>query len=180
MKHAIICSCLLIALAGCKKGETRVDRKLDACALLTRDEIQAVQGSTITDAKSSERSEAGLRVSQCYFAAQESNKSVSLVVTQTAPDAPSKRAPKDYWQKTFARGTKEKEEGNEKGERESAAPTKIKGVGDDAYWIEDRVGGALYALKDDVFIRISLGGPDDPKTKLDKSKTLARKALERL
>src|SRR5437870_1814802 len=77
MKAKIAIFCLLIALVGCRKIDNRGSAtKLDACALLTRDEIQAVQGSTITDAKSSENLGAGLRMSQCYFVAQETNRSV--------------------------------------------------------------------------------------------------------
>jgi len=42
------------------------------------------------------------------------------------------------------------------------------------------MGGALYILKDDTFIRISVGGPDKEETKIDKSKALAEKALRHL
>jgi hypothetical protein len=42
------------------------------------------------------------------------------------------------------------------------------------------VGGAIYVLKKDVFIRLSIGGHDNQESKLDKSKTLARKAIDRL
>jgi len=107
---------------------------------------------------------------------------VSLVVTQSDPDHPVKRSPKDYWRETFAKQAigRERDRASEEREREWAAPEKIEGLGDDAYWLGNRVGGALYAMKNKTFIRLSLGGPDDQKTKIDKSKTLARKALDRL
>jgi hypothetical protein len=35
-------------------------------------------------------------------------------------------------------------------------------------------------LKKDVFIRVSVGGPDNEETKISKSKALAQKALQRL
>jgi hypothetical protein len=107
---------------------------------------------------------------------------VSLVVTQSDPDHPGKRTPKDYWRETFAQHAvgRERERESEERERESAAPEKIEGLGDDAYWLGNRVGGALYVIKNKTFIRLSLGGPDDQKTKIDKAKTLARKALDRL
>jgi hypothetical protein len=35
-------------------------------------------------------------------------------------------------------------------------------------------------LRKDLFFRISVGGAGDPNTKLTKSKTLARKVLQRL
>jgi len=61
-----------------------------------------------------------------------------------------------------------------------AARHDIDGIGDEAYWTAGRIGGALYILKDDTFIRISVGGPDKEETKIDKSKALAEKALLRL
>jgi len=44
------------------------------------------------------------------------------------------------------------------------------------------VGGTLYVLKKekDVFMRISVGGADNEETKINKSKALAQKAIERL
>src|SRR5438445_9684802 len=84
---AFICP-LLIILGGCKKSaETRsasqiqptvsrpgkqpVGPKLDACRLLTKEEIQAVQESAVTDTKSSEGAGGVFRMAQCYFAAAE-------------------------------------------------------------------------------------------------------------
>jgi len=66
-------------------------------------------------------------------------------------------------------------------EREvSAPPKKIDGIGEEAYWTSNRFGGILYVLKNDVFISISVGGPDNEESKINKSKTLAQKALQRL
>jgi hypothetical protein len=42
------------------------------------------------------------------------------------------------------------------------------------------VGGALYVLKKNSFIRISVGGPGNEDEKISKSKALARNALKRL
>ena len=61
-----------------------------------------------------------------------------------------------------------------------APPKKIGGIGEEAFWSGGRFGGALYVLKGDLFIRISVGGPDNEETKIEKSKTLAQKALDRL
>jgi hypothetical protein len=182
MKLCLCSLALLLVFSGCRKRETASQVKLDACSLLTKAEIEAVQGSAITESKVNEHSDAGLRMSQCYFSAKESSKSVSLVVTQVDPGHPGNRTPKDFWKETFGRGsTGEKEhDGDKEEERESAPPTKIDGIGDEAYWIGSRVGGALYAIKKSTFIRISVGGPDNQETKIDKSKKLAAKALERL
>ena len=44
----------------------------------------------------------------------------------------------------------------------------------------NRFGGALYVLKKDSLIRISVGGLENEETKINKSKALAQKALQRL
>ena len=71
-------------------------------------------------------------------------------------------------------------EGGKGEEEEGIPPTKIDGIGEAAYWMGSRVGGALYVLKKDAFIRISVGGADTQEAKIDKSKALAQKALDRL
>jgi hypothetical protein len=132
--------------------------------------------------------------SQCFFTAAEFSKSVSLSVTQSDPASAVKRSAKEFWEETFGRydkeekereGDKEKKESlrDQKGkgeEGESVPPKKINGVGDEAYWIGSRVGGALYVLKKNAFVRISVGGPDKEDTRIEKSKALAQKAIERL
>jgi len=40
--------------------------------------------------------------------------------------------------------------------------------------------GAVYVLTKNRMVRVSVGGPDDAKTKIEKSKTLAAKVLKRL
>jgi hypothetical protein len=42
------------------------------------------------------------------------------------------------------------------------------------------VGGALYVLKNDLFLRLSIGGAGDQKVKLNKSIALAQKILKKL
>ena len=93
---------------------------LNACSLLTKEEIQAVQGSLITDTKSSDVSSGSFRTSQCYYLAVESSKSVSLATTQSNPQL--NRSVRDYWRETFGGfdgNTNEKEEEAEK-EKEEA------------------------------------------------------------
>jgi len=198
--------CSLIAVsAGCKKNEAtqRVwsakqesnQAEFDVCALITKQEIETIQRSPIKEARSSVRSDAGFRVSQCLYTAEDFSKSVSLAVTQRDPASSGKRNVKDFWNETFGRFTDEEKESNGgKEERERVReqprregeekafipPKKIDGIGDDAFWSPNPVGGAIYVLKKDVFIRISIGGHDNEKGKLDKSKALARMAIDRL
>jgi hypothetical protein len=42
------------------------------------------------------------------------------------------------------------------------------------------MGGALYVLKNDVFIRISVGGPESEDAKINHCRALAEKALSHL
>ncbi len=179
---------MLLSIAGCGKhpappqpadappaaspAPSRV--KLEACSLLTRDEIEAIQGSRITDEKSSEQSSKELRASQCYYTAAEANRSVSLGVTESLAESNGKERLTEYWSRMFG-----EHEAEEEGEKRTP-PKKIENLGQEAYWIGTRVGGTLYVLKNGVFIRLSLGGPDNEQTKIDKTKKLAAKALERL
>ena len=165
---------------------TIVNGKIDPCTLLSNDDIKAVQGEGPTQMQRSDRFEGGYIVSQCYYSLPITSNSVVLNVT-TAAEGANARHPREFWKETFA-GTskKDKERDREvrdrKGaeEEEGAKPEKITGVGDDAYWTASRVGGALYVLHKDLFFRISVGGAGDARSKLNKSKILARKALQRL
>ena len=205
---AVICLLFFLA-AGCKKSSSvkssaqpsalpvakrsPAGPPLDACTLLTKEEIQEVQGSAITDTKSSEVPGGGsFRTTQCYFAAAESSKSVSLAVTQSNPEF--NKSPRDYWKETFGRfGKKENEEEAEKEKKEEGRagrrgeeeeerrpPKKIEGVGEEAFWSGNRFGGALYVLKKETILRVSVGGPGDEEKKIGSSKALAEKAINRL
>src|SRR5207247_1918203 len=189
---------LLIASPGCKKRETpqpvpRASQEsnqaqIDVCGLLTKEEIEAIQGSPVKETKSSARSDAAFRVSQCFYTAAEFSKSLSLAVMQRGPDRPATRKPKDVRQERVSRyrgaGKERDKDENEierKGEKEeSVPPKKIDGIGEEAFWASNRFGGVLYVLKGDAFISISLGGTDNEERKLQKSKALAEKALKRL
>ena len=189
----------LIAVGpGCKKRETpkpvpktssELDRAQgDVCRLITSEEIGALQGSPIKEPKGSTRSENGFRVSQCFYTATEFSKSVSLAVIQKDPDNSARRSPKDFWKGKFGRFTGDEEardkngheSGGEEEEERMIPPKQIDDIGDEAYWVSNRFGGVLYVLKGDAFISIGLGGTDDEETKLNKSKALAQKALQRL
>jgi hypothetical protein len=186
-----------MASPACKKRETpqpvpKASEKsnqvqIDVCGLLTKDEIEAIQGSPIKETKSSARSDTAFRVSQCFYTATEFSRSVSLAVMQRDPGRPATGSPKDFWKERFGRYSdenerdrvKEETEGKEEKE-ESVPPKKIDGIGDEAFWASNRFGGVLYVLKAEAFISISLGGMDDEDTKIQKSKALAQKALQRL
>ena len=187
---------LLVAITGCRKSKTESvskqsdQTKIVACSLITNDEVQKIQGSPVKDAKPSESADNSFRFTQCFYSTEVFNQSVSLAVTQRNPDSASARDPKTFWQETFGRyesQAKEREGDEEKkkslaeeDEERGAPPKKIEGVGDGAWWSASRMGGALYVLKGNVFIRISVGGPESEASKIEKSKALAAKAISRL
>ena len=160
--------------------------RIDACGLLTAEEVKSVQGEAFKETKASEGSDNGMVVSQCFFSLPTFANSVNLAVMQKG-EGNGARDPREFFEKTFAgRAESEREKEREKRERKSeeekegSAPQKIDGVGDEAFWTGNRVGGALYVLKHDAYIRVSIGGAGDQKTKIEKSKALARLALKRL
>jgi hypothetical protein len=184
-KRLSIALCLVLCMLGCDRRSTTNSKArststpIDACALLKNNEIEAVQGSPVKDSKSSVNTNNGFRVAQCFYTAEEFSRSVVITVTQRDTEHPGRRTPKEFWKRTFIEHSKEEEKEREK-EEEAQVPTKIPGLGDDAYWTGARFGGALYALKDEIFIRISVGGGDTEEGKIKNSKALAHKALDRL
>ena len=171
----------------------QVKAKVDVCALLTSDDLKRVQGEAYQEAQRSDRRNGEFIVGQCYYALPTTSNSVVLNVT-TAGEGQGARSPKAFWEDTFGREEKgEQDKGKERDrasqdkpkqgaeeEEEGVPPEKISGLGDEAFWIASRVGGALYVLKKEQFFRISVGGAGDEKSKLKKSKTLAQQILKRI
>ena len=144
--------------------------RIDPCALLTSDELKAVQSEDLQATLPSEREYGEYLIAQCYYELPTITNSV--VVNVTTPKERGKSV-KEFWRSSHA------EAGSGKAEAKESRAEKISGVGDDAYWEASGIAGALYVLKKDVILRISVGGASDIKTKLEKSKTLAQKALAR-
>jgi hypothetical protein len=141
--------------------------------LLTADEAQAVQGEPFKTTKPSVHSGDGLAQLQCYFETPTPVNSIVLTVTRKAEGG---REPSESWREIFHEESgrqKEKEEGEKK-------PLKIDGVGDEAFWTGTRVTGALFVLKGNCYIRISVGGAGDQEQKIERSKKLAAAVLKRL
>jgi hypothetical protein len=177
-------------------GSLTTGLKVDSCKMLTSDELKAVLGEPLKETKASDRADGGFNVSQCFYSLPTFSKSVSLSVTSAGT-----RDVREFWDETFHREEAEKQserkeekekakdrkeprtekkEGRGEEEEESHPPQKVAGAGDEAFWIGSPIGGALYVLKKNVFFRISIGGSDDQKTRLNKSKALATKILARV
>ena len=146
--------------------------RIDPCALITSDELKAVQSEALQTTFPSEREYGAYFIAQCYY--QLPTITNSVVVNVTTPKERGKSV-KEFW-----RSTRAEAESGKKPEEKQSGPEKIAGVGEDAYWEASGIAGALYVLKKDVILRISVGGASDIKTKLERSRTLAEKALARL
>lgn len=187
-------ACLLAALAGCSKSETpapptaQADKSspsaspspagppVDACSLLTSDEIKAVQGEAVESAQATPASEGELAVSQCFFKLPSFINSISLQVTRqgSQPGAPDA---KQAWRKLFP-PEKLQEHESARGQKK-LPPRKISGLGEEALWTGGPTGG-LFVLQGQFYIRVSVGGADDEETKIRKSTALAELVLKRL
>jgi hypothetical protein len=180
-------------------SQTPTAVQFDACSLLTKEEVGEVAGSPIKDTKSNQRPSEAMTTAQCFYTAEEFSRSINLTVMLRNPGAGGGRAPKDVWRDSFAKFSngenrereereRERAEGDrtkgsgresEEREKESKPPMRVDGVGEEAFWTSG-IGGTLYVLKGDLFLRLSIGGPSKDEEKLNQAKVLAAKALERL
>jgi hypothetical protein len=164
---------------------------IDTCALIEKSEIASVQGVEVQQTQPTIQKHGDLAISQCYYTAisADGSKNLSVYVQVIHRDPKSDRldALKEFWEKRFGRESKEKtreeKENKEREEDEEEAinpPLPISGIGDEAFWLGSSRGGALYVLRKDKVVRVTVGGADDAKAQIEKSKTLAKKALARL
>jgi len=141
--HFILLVALLTVNAGCSKPKTpEVVKSVSptpsltaaptvpmpddfACTLLSKDDAQAVQGEPFKSTKPSQQSGSGLLISQCYFELPTTVNSIVVTVTRKAPGG---RDPRDSWNEIFHRERPSKEK-----EEEGREPTKVEGVGDEAF-----------------------------------------------
>lgn len=174
----------LAVTAAAHAGARPQPVRRNACEILTRTEVAAVQGEPFTESKLTDRG----ATSQCFYQLPSFMKSVSVDLTRGGGRA--------FWREHFSAGRDEESrekrseaerehggpEAKSSGEEEetSPPPKAVRGVGDAAFWAGSRAAGSLYVLKDDSILRISVGGPGSEAQKIDRSKILARKALRRI
>lgn len=166
-------------LANPAHSESVANAAPDVCALIEKSEIASVQGEPVRSVAPSSYTSDGLTFSQCYYTVMSAegskNLSVHLQVIRSAAKSPGRNVIRNFWEKLKSeKGRSEKEE------QEGGKPMPVSGLGDEAFWMGNNLMGAIYALKKDKIVRISVGGPGDAKTRIEKSKTLAQKSLQRL
>jgi hypothetical protein len=177
-------------------GKVQHREKIDGCALITKQEVEAIQVTSIIDTKSSEGLSGNFLVSQCYYSSDEPNKSVSLAVTQANPNKATDRIQPSIGKRHSvfpatikgeeAKDKKERAEEDKgiKGRDATVARRRKKASSEkDRRHRRGSVLGwrppAVPRVLKDVFIRISVGGPDNEETKTA-SRRRWRKALQRL
>jgi hypothetical protein len=168
-------------------GTAASPRFPNACQMLTQRDIARVQGESFKSVKLTESDENGLRVSQCFYALPSFSNSISVDVMR------GKTA--TFWSGHFANAREAKDDDKDRDrtmamktappsreaeeEHENSA-RKVTGIGDAAVWSGNRVAGALYVLKGDTIVRISVGGGGSQEQKIERSKKLAARALRKL
>jgi hypothetical protein len=161
-----------------KRGDvTRSTTKdIDVCTLLTGADVEAVLGEPVKERRHGAQPTGGLLTSQCVFVMATPARSVSVAVAVPGAKQPS-ATPRGFWREQFH--PSDRATGHRR-EEESREPRVIKGLGDEAYWVSNRIGGAMYVLISDMFLRLSLGGLREESARIEKSIALARVAVERL
>jgi hypothetical protein len=194
---ALLAVIVAVVIFGCGKRAPRGGPV--SCELLTKSDVQSIQGSPVANVKETVSSAERMQVTQCFYNTAEPMKSVSLSITQSAPNEPDENRAIDYWEKVFSKFGGKKREDERKdsdasvqqrsgGEREGSdeaeaePPRKVEDLRDEAFWSGNRMGGSLYVLSKsrNLFIRVNVAGPEKPETKLAKCKALALKVLQKL
>jgi hypothetical protein len=160
---------------------------IDACKLLTGDEIKTIQRDTLKDVTPTARSGGTFIISQCFYATSQFVNSVSLTVTQQSSDTGAENI-REFWKQRFrSEDSHEKEREKERDkakaseeDEEGAPPERVKGVGEEAYSVGTAKFGALYVLKGTNILRISVGGAHTQPERVQKMKSLAQYAIARL
>lgn len=157
-----------------------------------------MQGEEVREAKSSAGNSGRFASLQCLYVTATYANSVSLKVTRRASGQAGAPSPKEFWEERFEKEDREKErEREEKGKGEAGKPggggggareeeeegnpaKRVRDIGDEAFWVGNRITGALYVLKGESIIRISVGGSDEESARMEKTIALARMAVKRL
>jgi hypothetical protein len=161
---------------------------MDACKLLTGEEIKTIQGDSLKNVKLTTPSGSTFIVSQCFYATNNFVNSVSLTVTQQRSNTGAENI-REFWKQGFRKADsheseRERERDNKakapEEEEEGAPAERVQGVGEEAYAVGNAKSGALYVLKGNKILRLSVGGAHSQPERIQKMKSLAQYAINRL
>ena len=176
------------APASNTKASSSSKGTIDACKLLTGDEIKTIQRDTLKDTTLTAPGDGTFIISQCFYTTNNFVNSVSLTVTQQSSNTGAENI-RELWKQRFRsagghdkEGEKERDNKANASEEEGdgAAPERVKGVGEEAYSVGNAKSGALYVLKGNKILRISVGGAQSQPERIQKMKSLAQYAINRL
>ncbi len=188
-------ACVAVALTSCSKpkeappqatseptssptASVAPEEPIDACSLLTSQEIEAVVGEAVAKTKDDRQAVEGFTISQCYYTLPTAANSITLRLVQPG-QGPDARNPGQGWKETFERDLKEVL--GKKTEPEGrSAPVVVEGVGEEAYWMGGPAQGGLYVLKGKRHFRLGVGGEPNQMGKIEKAKKLSASILGRL
>ena len=166
--------------------------RLDACALLARDEVAAVQGEPVRETRSHRQTSGGVLRLSCFYTLPTFSRSVSFELAVDAGQPSGGEAARQLWSQRFvdrrsvpereAEGRMEVEADERRGkeEGEGGSPLAVEDVGELAFWVGSPLSGALYVLQGDAVVRISIGGGEPVRRRIDRARWLAEKAVARL
>ena len=167
----VMAMCLLLVCAK----RTDAQRHRDPCRLLSDAEVRAVQGNAATQKIPSQQPAGSFHFTQCFYRTPEFTNSVSVALGVPLATDSKGSGPRQYWEAQFNKQLKAAP-----GRKKKEPPKPVAGLGGEAFWVGDAMTGALYVLKGDVFLRLSVGGPPDQTEKIKRAKSLASYALKRL
>jgi hypothetical protein len=136
----------------------------NACQVLTPREVGRVQGTKYKKTRLSETSDAGIAVSQCYYALPHHTDSVTVDLIRGKA--------RDFFESHFPLVTTVS--------HRAATVRPVAGVGERAVWTASRVAGALYVLSGETVVRVSLGGNGNEEQRIDRARRLAANVVRRL
>ena len=147
-----------------------------ACALLSAGDVQKIVGSAVVETRPSAAESRGFLFDQCYVSTG-SPRSISIAVAAPGTKRSGSISPKQFWRDRFH--GRSADEG-EHGEAGAAEARPIRGIGDEAFWSGSPVAGALYVLRGETFVRVSVGGIGDERQRIERSREVAAAILPRL
>jgi hypothetical protein len=147
-------------------------RAPNACQVLSARDVAAVQGARFKSTKLKESATRDVRVSQCFYAMPRFSDSISVDLIRGDTRA--------FWKKHFAGARAEQLASAKPRHEREAHAVPVTGIGDEAVWSGNRLAGALYVMKGDTIVRVSVGGDAPQEQKIERAKQLATRALRRL
>ena len=146
---------------------------MDACKLLSHEEIASVQGEAPAKTQLVGETSGELTVSQCNFLLPSGSNSMSVRVVERG-DGANARDPREVWQETFHRAA------SPAPARHARKHEKVDGVGEEAFWLGNAKSGGLHVLAGNRYIRVNVGGQEEVPAKIAKCSKLSQMVLPRL